>query len=221
MKQPDIQISTIVSQPFEQNTYVAQLRDRTDCVVIDPGLEPDKIIRHLEKAGLTPAAILITHGHSDHIGGNAALKKRWPHCLLVIGAGDAPKLGDPWQNLSAGLGTPLVSPPADVTVNDGDTYEAAGFNWQVRSIPGHTSGHVVYLWEGQEPPVVFVGDVIFAGSIGRTDFPDGDQRKLVLGIRSKLFTLPDDTILLSGHGNPTTVGAEKQGNPFAGMGVRA
>ena len=76
-----------------------------------------------------------------------------------------------------------------MTVNDGDTYEAAGFEWQVRTIPGHTVGHVVYLWEGQEPPVVFVGDVIFAGSIGRTDFPDGDQRQLILGIRSKLFTL--------------------------------
>ena len=221
MKQPDLQLTTIVSQPFEQNAYVAQLRDRTDCVVIDPGLEPEKIVRHLEKAGLTPTAILITHGHSDHIGGNAAIKKRWPHCLLVIGADDAPKLGDPWLNLSAGFGTPLVSPPADLTVNDGDTYDAAGFEWQVRSIPGHTTGHVVYLWEGQEPPVVMVGDVIFAGSIGRTDFPDGDQRQLVLGIRSKLFTLPDATILLPGHGTPTTVGAEKRGNPFAGMGVRA
>ena len=113
-----------------------------------------------------------------------------------------PKLGDPWLNLSAGFGTPLVSPPADVTVKDGDAYEAAGFEWQVRSIPGHTAGHVVYLWEGQEPPIVFVGDVIFAGSIGRTDFPDGDHRQLVLGIRSKLFTLPDETILLPGHGGP-------------------
>ena len=220
MKQPDLQIATIVSHPFEQNTYVAQLPDRTDCVVIDPGLEPEKIIRHLEKGGLTPAAILITHGHSDHIGGNAAVKKRWPHCPLVIGVDDAPKLGDPWLNLSAGFGTPLVSPPADVTVKDGDTYEAAGFEWQVRSIPGHTTGHVVYLWEGQEPAIVFVGDVIFAGSIGRTDFPDGDHRQLVFGIRSKLFTLPDETILLPGHGGTTTVGAEKRDNPFAGMGIR-
>ena len=90
----------------------------------------------------------------------------------------------------------------------------------MRSIPGHTAGHVVYLWEGQEPPVVFVGDVIFAGSIGRTDFPDGDHRQLVFGIRSKLFTLPDATILLPGHGEPTTVGEEKKRNPFAGLGVR-
>jgi hydroxyacylglutathione hydrolase len=220
VKPPDFELTTILSHPFEQNAYIAHLRDRTDCVVIDPGLEWEKIVRHLEKAKLTPAVILNTHGHSDHIGGNGPVKKRWPHCPLVIGVDDAPKLGDPWLNLSAGFGTPLVSPPADVTVKDGDTYEAAGFEWQVRSIPGHTVGHVVYLWEGQEPPIVFVGDVIFAGSIGRTDFPDGDHRQLIFGIRSKLFTLPDETILLSGHGESTTVAEEKRNNPFAGLGVR-
>ena len=220
VKQSDLQLTTILSHPFEQNTYIARLGDRTDCVIVDPGLEPDKIIRFLEQHKLTPAAVLITHGHSDHIAGNAAVKKRWPDCPLVIGVGDAAKLTDPWLNLSASFGTPLVSPAADVLVKDNDTYDAAGFEWQVRTIPGHTVGHVVYLWEGEEPPLVFVGDVIFAGSVGRTDFPDGDQRGLILGIRSKLFTLPDETVLLSGHGEPTTVGNEKRSNPFAGMGVR-
>jgi hydroxyacylglutathione hydrolase len=213
----DLQIFTVLCHPFEQNTYIVRLRDRTDCVVIDPGLEPEKILRLLDREKLTPAAILNTHGHSDHIGGNAAIKQRWPRCPLVIGADDAPKLSDSWLNLSAGFGLSLVSPPADVTVADGDMYEAAGFELQVRAIPGHTTGHVVYLWEGQEPPVVFVGDVIFAGSIGRTDFPDGDHRQLILGIRSKLFTLPDDTILYSGHGPTTTVGEEKRTNPYVGM----
>jgi len=220
VKQPDLQYDVILSHLFEQNTYVAWLRGHTDCVVIDPGLEPEKIIQHLKKRKLTPAAILNTHGHGDHMGGNATLKKQWPSCPLVIGAPDAPKLADPWLNLSAGFGTPLVSPAADVTVDDGDTYKAAGFEWQVRAIPGHTVGHVVFLHEGQEPPVVFVGDVIFAGSIGRTDFPDGDHRQLILGIRSKLFTLPDETILLPGHGETTTVGEEKRNNPFAGLGAK-
>ena len=186
----ELHLDTILSHPFEQNTYIARLGNRPECVVIDPGLEPEKIIRHLDDKGLRPAAILNTHGHSDHIGGNLALKNRWPDCPLVIGAGDAAKLTDPWLNLSAGLGRPLVSPAADVTVNDGDNYEAAGFEWQVRTIPGHTIGHVVYLWEGEEPAVVLVGDVIFAGSVGRTDFPDGNQRQLVLGIRCEALYPP-------------------------------
>jgi hydroxyacylglutathione hydrolase len=217
---PDIQLATIVSQPFEQNTYVARLKGRNDCLVVDPGLEPDKIIGYLDQQNLVPAAILNTHGHSDHIAGNAALKKRWPDCPLLIGVGDAAKLTDPWLNLSANFGVPLASPPADLTVKDDDTYSAAGFDLQVRAIPGHTTGHVVYLWEGAEPPLVFVGDVIFAGSVGRSDFPDGNHRQLILGIRSKLFTLPDETILLPGHGPATTVGEEKLNNPFVGMSAR-
>jgi glyoxylase-like metal-dependent hydrolase (beta-lactamase superfamily II) len=220
VKSSDIQLATILSHPFEQNTYVAHLRDRGDCLIVDPGLEPAKIIQYLDRQKLVPAAILNTHGHSDHIGGNAVLKERWPNCPLVIGAADAGKLTDPWQNLSATFGVPLVSPAADVTVKDDDTYEAAGIALQVRAIPGHTAGHVVYLWEGVEPAMVFVGDVIFAGSIGRTDFPDGDTRQLVVGIRSKLFTLSDDTILLPGHGPATTVGEEKRSNPFVGLSAR-
>ena len=220
MNPPNLQLATILSQPFEQNTYVARLKDRNDCLVVDPGLEPDKIIRYLDQQKLLPAAILNTHGHSDHVAGNAAMKKRWPDCPLVIGVDDAAKLTDPWLNLSASFGLPLVSPAADVTVKDDDAYEAAGFQLQVRAMPGHTAGHVVYLWEGAEPPLVFVGDVIFAGSIGRTDFPDGNLRQLVLGIRSKLFTLPDETILLPGHGPATTVGEEKQSNPFVGLSAR-
>jgi hydroxyacylglutathione hydrolase len=220
VKPRDFHIATIVSHPFEQNTYVARLKDRNDCVVIDPGLEPAKILHHLDQAKLVPSAILNTHGHSDHIGGNAAMKQRWPDCPLVIGEADAAKLTDPWLNLSANFGVPLVSPAADVTVNDGDTYEAAGFEWQVRAIPGHTTGQVVYLWEGAEPPVVFVGDVIFAGSVGRTDLPDGSLRQQLFGIRSKLFTLPDETILYPGHGPSTTVGEEKRNNPFVGLSGR-
>ena len=141
-----------------------------------------------------PAAILDTHGHSDHVAGNATLKHRWPHCPLVIGAGDAPKLADPWLNLSANFGVPLVSPPADLLADDGDTIEAADFDWQVRTIPGHTSGHVVYL--GRSRPT--------AGVRGRRDLcrqhwaerlSGRRPSPIDFGIRSKLFTLPDETIL--------------------------
>ena len=213
-----IELTRILSIPFEENCYVAQMEGRTDCLVVDPGLEPNKIVDHLDSHGLVPAAILNTHGHGDHIAGNAALKERWPDCPLVIGSADAPKLTDPVSNLSSAFGTAMVSPAADVTVDDGQTYTAAGFELKVLSIPGHSVGHVVYLLESHTPPLVFVGDVIFAGSIGRTDFPDGSFSRLKSGIHEKLFTLPDETVLLPGHGPATTVAEEKRNNPFVKLG---
>src|SRR5262249_55956485 len=117
-------------------------------------------------------------------------------------------------NLSAGFGTPITSPPADCLVREDDTIEYAGFTLEVREVPGHSSGHVVYIWSGGEPWIVFGGDVLFAGSIGRTDFPDGDFEQLARGIRGKLYTLPDSSIVFPGHGPRTTIGGQKRSNPF-------
>ncbi len=211
---PEFHVATIVSDGFMENTYVAHWRGRRDCLVVDPGLEPEKILKHLDAQGLEPAAILNTHGHMDHIAGNGAMKERWPSCPLVIGQLEAEKLLSARANLSAAFGLPVTSPPADATVRDGDLYSAAGFDLYVLHIPGHSAGHVVYLCKSVRPFVAFVGDVIFAGSIGRTDFPDGDFDTLAHGIRTKLYSLPDDTILYSGHGPITTVGQEKRNNPF-------
>ncbi len=212
-----LRVACIVSAGFEENSYLVWREDRSDCVVIDPGFESEKIVRRLEQERLAPAVLLLTHGHADHIAGNAPLKRRWPDARLVIGAGDAAKLTDPALNLSAGFGMPLVSPPADATVADGEVFSAAGIDLEVRAIPGHSSGHVIYLCRDQQPMLAFVGDVIFAGGIGRTDFPDGDFDDLIAGIRQKLLTLPDDTRLLPGHGPATTVGTEKRDNPFVGQ----
>jgi glyoxylase-like metal-dependent hydrolase (beta-lactamase superfamily II) len=213
--------------PFDENTYVAHwtdagaggssaAADRNDCIVFDPGLEPAAILSYLDEQGLAPAAILCTHGHSDHIAGNAALKRRWPECPLVIGVGDEPKLSDPQLNLSAPFGVSLVSPPADGTVDDADRYEAAGIELDVLAAPGHSAGHVVFLCRQTKPWRLFGGDVLFRGSIGRTDFPDGDFDALRQAIHEKLFTLPEDTIVLPGHGPQTTIGHEKRTNPFVG-----
>jgi hydroxyacylglutathione hydrolase len=209
-----VEISLVLSVPFEENAYVVSLPERSDCLITDPGFEPENIIVHIERRGLSPAAILVTHAHADHIAGNEAIKERWPECQLVVGADEAAKLVDARSNLSAMFGLKIVSPPADVTLRDGECYTAAGITVKACQIPGHSSGHMVYIIDDCNPIIVLVGDVIFAGSIGRTDFPDGDFDTLAEGIRKNLYALPDTTILLPGHGPETTVGREKRSNPF-------
>lgn len=216
MQASELQLGKVISAPFDENTYIAHLAGRHDCIVVDPGFDPDAVCDYLDKYGLTPAAILCTHGHSDHIGGNPALKDRWPRLPLVIGVGDAYKLTDPEGNLSAPFGMPFVSPPADRTVDEPERFEAAGLVLDVLTTPGHSKGHVVFLCRQVEPWYVFGGDVLFRGSVGRTDFPDGDFDSLRASIHDKLFTLPDDTVILPGHGPATTVGREKRSNPFVG-----
>jgi hydroxyacylglutathione hydrolase len=212
----DLQLGRVVSLPFDENTYIAQLAGRSDCIVIDPGLEPRLILDYLAANSLAPAAIVCTHGHSDHIAGNAALKDRWPSCPILIGAGDAAKLTDPQLNLSAPFGISITSPPADRTISEGDRLTLAGFELDVLEAPGHSIGHVVFLCRQFQPWRLFGGDVLFRGSIGRTDFPDGDFSALQSAIHHKLFTLPDDTIIYPGHGPDTTIGHEKRANPFVG-----
>lgn len=208
----NLQIQTIVSMPFAENTYVVWRDGRTDTVVIDPGTEPDAVLAFLRDRGLTPAAILNTHGHADHIAGNADLKAAFPDAPLVIGAGDEPLLTDPDRNVSRSFGFDIVSPPADRTVREGDTVLFADLTLDIREIPGHSPGHVVYIV--RDAGVVFGGDVLFRGSIGRTDFPGGSFETLATGIRTKLYTLPDETVVYPGHGPATKVGYEKRTNPF-------
>jgi glyoxylase-like metal-dependent hydrolase (beta-lactamase superfamily II) len=199
-----LHIRTIVSMPFEENTYVVWQDGRTDTVVFDPGLEPDLILDFLRETGLTVAAVLNTHGHADHIGGNAALKDAFPGAPLVIGQLDQEMLTNANANLSAAFGLPITSPPADRTVREGETVDTAGMKFEVFEIPGHSPGHVVFLLRGASPDRVFGGDVLFRGGIGRSDFPRGDQELLVRGI----------PVVYPGHGPVTTVAHERRTNPF-------
>jgi hydroxyacylglutathione hydrolase len=211
-------IRSITSALFDENSYLIALPGRKEVVVVDPGFPPEPILEELDALGFIPAAIFNTHGHADHIAGNAALKARWPDSPLMIGAKDADKLTDPVGNLSAGYGFPMVSPVADRTLNDGEVLELAGIRWTVRDTPGHCRGHVVFIAYDLAPIVVVNGDLLFAGGVGRTDFPDGDEAALVESIHNVLFTLPDDSIVLTGHGPATTVGREKRTNPYVGLG---
>jgi len=209
-------LDVIVSPPFMENTYILRRPDRTDCVIVDPGFQPQRIIQHIEAAGLTPTHILLTHGHVDHIAGNQALKERWPQIPLLIGRGDAHMLTDAVANLSGLSGLAITSPPADRLLEEGETVDAAGFTFEVREIPGHSPGHIVYVLHSESPVIVLGGDVLFQGSIGRCDFPGGNQSLLVAGIRNKLFTPGDEAVVYPGHGPHTTVGAERKSNPFCG-----
>lgn len=208
-------IEAVESAPFGQVAYVLWREGAREALVVDPGFETDPVVELLQSRGLGLAAILNTHGHVDHIAGNASLKRAFPSAPLIIGRDEAPMLGDPEANLSAPFGVALTSPPADRVVEEGEPLEVGGFRFEVREIPGHSPGSVVYVCDEFDPPFVLGGDVLFAGSVGRTDL-GGNAPQLFAGIKAKLFSLPDATVVLPGHGPPTTVGHEKRTNPFVG-----
>ena len=208
-----LEIHTIVSMPFAENTYIVWVGGRKDALVIDPGLDPGAILAFLDERKLIAGAILNTHGHADHIAGNEAMKDRFPAAPLVIGVNETALLSDPELNLSAAFGLPITSPPADRTVTAGETIALAGLELEIREIPGHSPGHVVFIVR-PERSTVFGGDVLFREGIGRTDFPGGSFETLETGIRRDLYTLGDDAVVYPGHGPTTTIGHEKRNNPF-------
>jgi glyoxylase-like metal-dependent hydrolase (beta-lactamase superfamily II) len=204
---------------FLSMAYVIGADDSAEAVVIDPGEAPGRLIEWLRDqspclpAGrLTVAAIVNTHGHGDHVAGNAALKAAFPAAPILIGAADAAMLTDPVANLSALFGMPWRSPPADGVLADGQVLTLAGLSIECRHVPGHSPGQMVFYLPDEG--VCFCGDTVFAGSIGRSDFPGGDGEVLIEAIRRQILSLPPETKLYPGHGPPTTVAQEAAGNPF-------
>jgi len=207
-----MRIDTLVLGDFQTNCYVLRADGARECVVIDTGLSPEPLVDFLERRGLKPAALIFTHGHADHIAGLNMLRERWGDIEVVIHAGDATMLINPVTNLSMLTGMPFSGQAADVVVEEEGPIEYAGLKLEVLHTPGHTPGGIcLYCAEGR---VLFSGDALFASSIGRTDFPGGDYDQLVESIRSRILTLPDDTVVYAGHGPTTTIAAEKQTNQY-------
>lgn len=206
-----MKVTTIVVGPFEVNCYLYWDESTCDAVVIDPGADAARIVAAIEKADLKLRAILLTHGHGDHIAAVKEIKERFD-LPLYIGRGEEDLLKNPSANVSALVGYPIVAPQPDHLVEDEELVQLGSINLRVLSTPGHTPAGVCYLDESAGR--LFCGDCLFWGSIGRTDFPGGSLERLLESIRTKILTLPDGVICYPGHGPETTVGAERLNNPF-------
>lgn len=212
-------IDTLVLGDFQTNCYVVRRDEKTkECLVIDPGMEAFPLLQFLENEALTPVALLLTHGHADHVAGVELLRQQWPDVEVMIHRADAEMLTDPVKNLSIMAGTMVQMRPADVLLDREETLELAGIRFHLLHTPGHTPGGVSLYCASEN--LVFSGDALFAGSVGRTDFENGSYEDLINGILTKLLTLPDETRVLSGHGPETTIGYEKRHNSFLRQGRR-
>ncbi len=194
---------------FMVNNYLVVNPDTRRAILIDACEDYANILRQLDALKAELVYLINTHGHGDHIAGNGPILERTGARLLIHRL-DEPFLRDPNLNMSAMLGVTLQSPSPDRYLEEGDVVEMDGIRLQVLHTPGHTPGHISLLANG----IAFVGDVIFRESIGRTDFPYASHEQLIDTIRTKIYTLPDDTVLLNGHGPETTVRHEKAFNPF-------
>jgi glyoxylase-like metal-dependent hydrolase (beta-lactamase superfamily II) len=201
-------VRTLALGPVQTNCYL--VGSTQDAVVIDPGWDAAAILGEARSAELTIKAILLTHGHFDHIGAVADMRDALQAPLIA----HAREI----DLLNAKGGADLfgfkirAAPPPDRLVAHGEVIEIGALKFEVRHVPGHTVGHVAFIEHEQRS--AFVGDVLFAGSIGRTDLPGGDYDTLIASITDHLLTLPDDFKVYPGHGPPTTIGVERRTNPF-------
>jgi glyoxylase-like metal-dependent hydrolase (beta-lactamase superfamily II) len=197
--------------PFAENTYLVVGPSGRRAMIVDPGIGSEPVWDVVCDRGLTVALILNTHGHLDHVAGNAFFKNQ-SDAPIAIHRADVPFLENvSKQGAMYGL-TIEDSPPADLELVEGVDLEFDGVTFDVIHTPGHTPGGVCLRRDGQ----MLVGDTLFAGSVGRTDLPGGDWDALVASIRDKLFILPDDVLCLPGHEGETTIGRERRTNPFVG-----
>lgn len=199
------------------NTYILYNEETMEGLVVDPSFSPEQYIKAIEEKKIHLTSIFLTHAHVDHMAGMNELRKAFPEARMYMDKRDRPFLRDPEKNLSYMFPTPTLVDDADVWVKDGDEIETSGYTFQVIDTADHTPGGISFYLKKEG--IVFTGDSLFQGSIGRTDFPGGSMKELTGSIRKNLFTLPDSTVVLSGHGEQTTIGQEKRTNPFLTGGI--
>ncbi len=208
-----MKIDRLILGDFQTNCYVVR-RDEaaTECLIVDAGLDAADLLAFLDEHRLSPTAVVLTHGHIDHIGGLTALRQQYPALRVYVHALDADLMADPRANLSIFAGAPVKAEPADALLEEADTIQEAGITLKVLHTPGHTPGGICLYAESEA--LVFSGDTLFAEGVGRTDFPGGDATQLLESIRSRLLMLPDATAVYPGHAMRTTIAHEKAHNPF-------
>lgn len=205
-----MKVASLPLGPIGANCYILYGQEEEGCIVIDPGDEPESLVRQLDRLGLMPAYILITHGHPDHTGGVTGLKKEYPEAKVMIHEADNEKLG----TLGMGYHAPGSVDPtvADAFLHEGDEICCGSMRLKVIHTPGHSPGGVSLYAE--EDGCVFTGDTLFRASIGRSDFPGGNYDDLEYSILQKLYSLPPETVVYPGHSSATSIGEEMEYNPF-------
>jgi glyoxylase-like metal-dependent hydrolase (beta-lactamase superfamily II) len=212
---PSLTVARFPLGPYQTNCYVIHQPASASpnaCWIVDASFEPAPLIGYVKSKGLVPAALVLTHAHIDHIAGVKELRSAFAGLPIMIHQAEEDWLNDPVLNLSAFSGMPVTSPAATRVLAEGESLDLPGGPWSVVHTPGHSPGSITLHAGTQE--IAFVGDALFAGSIGRTDFPGCSFAELERSIRTKLYTLPGKTTIFPGHGGESTIGEEARSNPF-------
>lgn len=197
---------------WQTNCFVIHMDGSQDCWIVDCGFEPAPMLDYITDNDLKPMRIVLTHAHVDHIGSLEHMHTLWPDVPILIHEAECEFLDNPVHNLSAFMGMPIIAPAATKLLKHGDTLSFNDQEFEVRHTPGHSPGGIALIDHASKQAIV--GDALFNGSIGRTDFPTSDVHQLMESIHTQLMSLPDDMVIYPGHGPSSTIGHERVNNPF-------